>query len=83
MLDVDFVEGDVVGGEEALGFAAVAAPGGRVDGDIHRVLFYPVARWSAGGLLYNPAYVAAQGANAGASWRGQIITMLRGFGVQR
>ena len=26
--DVDLSEGDVVGGEEALGFAAVAAPGG-------------------------------------------------------
>ena len=28
VLDVDLGVGDVVGGEEALGFAAVAAPGG-------------------------------------------------------
>ena len=59
VLDVDLFEGDVVGGEEALRFAAVTAPGGRVDGEIHRVLFYPVARGSAGALHYNPAYVAA------------------------
>ena len=34
-LDVDFGEGDVVGGEEALRLAAVAAPGGRVDKQGH------------------------------------------------
>jgi hypothetical protein len=32
VLDIDLFEGDVVLGEEALGFAAVAAPGGRVHG---------------------------------------------------
>jgi hypothetical protein len=40
VLDVDLFVGDVVRDEEALGFAAVAAPGGGVDGEIHRVLFY-------------------------------------------
>jgi len=34
-LDVDFSERDVVLLEEALGFAAVAAPGGGVEGDWH------------------------------------------------
>ena len=28
LLDVDFLKGDLVLGEEALGFAAIAAPGG-------------------------------------------------------
>ena len=36
VLDVDFFEGDVVLGEEALGFTAVAAPCCGVDGEIHR-----------------------------------------------
>ena len=35
LLDVDLVEGDVVLGEETLGFAAVAAPGGGINGKFH------------------------------------------------
>jgi hypothetical protein len=35
VLDVDLFEGYVVPGEEALRFAAVAAPGGRVYGEFH------------------------------------------------
>jgi hypothetical protein len=39
VFDVDLFVGDVVSGEEALGFTAVAAPGGGVEGEVHRALF--------------------------------------------
>ena len=45
VLDVDLFVGDVVSCQKALGFAAVTAPGGGVDGKIHRVLF---TRWLTG-----------------------------------
>ena len=35
LLDIDLVVGNVVGGEEALGFAAVAAPGSSVDSQLN------------------------------------------------
>src|ERR1700761_9322960 len=46
VLDVDLFVGDVVLVEEALGFAAVAAPGGRVDGQIHGFILPCPARWA-------------------------------------
>ncbi len=35
LVDIDFGVGEVVGVEELLGGAAVSAPGGSVDGDLH------------------------------------------------
>jgi hypothetical protein len=45
--------------QEALGFAAVTAPGGRVEGEIHRVLFYPVASRGRGMVGLESSYVPA------------------------
>ena len=41
LVDVDFGVGEVVGVKELLGGAAVTAPGGSVDGDLHR----PILAW--------------------------------------
>jgi hypothetical protein len=46
-LDVDFLVGDLMGGEEAFGFAAVSAPGRGVEEEFHG----SILRWGPGKRL--------------------------------
>ena len=72
-VDVDVGVGDGVRGEETLGLAAVAAPGGRVDEESHKSIL-PRSRgliWAGAGAGWQLAAGAEEGGEEGAALFGE------------